>query len=92
MIESNVYIKKTNAIYCTNPPFHPNQKFPEHPNKFDSDDTNLLYEDFRDQLIEMGFDSTNFNTSKWNPFNTPIKPGQGVLLNYAYKSGEIGFV
>lgn len=80
MNAKKVYIKKTNFSYCENPPFHPGQKYPEHPDFFEMDKTNILYGDFRDHLNEMGLDSENFNTSNWNPFKSLITQGQKVLL------------
>lgn len=70
----------TVPAYNTQPPFHPDSRYPE--SRFDetSAEANYPYQLLRELFLSLGFDATHFNTPDWNPLGHLIRPGQTVLL------------
>jgi uncharacterized protein (DUF362 family) len=62
-------------------PFHPSERYPENP--FGSTfvgKENAVYRAFRDALAGLGLDRDNFDTIRWNPFGSFIRPGDRVFV------------
>jgi uncharacterized protein (DUF362 family) len=70
----------TLPCYNEEPPFHPDQRYPESPFEEISGSPNFPYQSLRDLLRQLGYDISHFGTSKWNPFGEFIRPGQTVLI------------
>jgi uncharacterized protein (DUF362 family) len=72
-------IQAEKKSYPKNPPFHPPEKYPEYP--FDeTDSTNTVYSFVRELLHQLGLDSENYGTARWNPLKELIQPGDTVVI------------
>ena len=67
------------TTYPDNPPFHPEEAFPEYEHS-ETDKGNPVYAEVRKTLYAMGLDRENFDTPEWNPFKDIVKPGMTVFL------------
>ena len=62
-------------------PYEPPRQFPElAPRPFRTDPTNHVYSAVRDALADLGLDSDNFGSRRWNPFRDYLQPGQRALI------------
>lgn len=72
-------VQEFDLDYCRQPPFHPSSKYPEYPfcllGPF-----NPVYEAVRTLYLRLNLDVENYNTNKWNPLGSLIKPGDNVLI------------
>jgi uncharacterized protein (DUF362 family) len=76
---NKVAIVNTLPIYNSVAPYHPHNNYPEIP--FDETaPLNLPYNAVRNVFIQLKMDLENYNTKKWNPLSSYIKPGQTVVL------------
>lgn len=80
--------------YNPEPPYHPDQRFPELPFEDVSAGANFPYRLFRRLLLRLGFDAERFGTSDWNPFAGLIEPAQTVLIkpNFVLSANPAGNV
>jgi len=80
--EDSIFIKYYESLnYPVDSPYHPSQKHPEYPFKENiSINKNTVYDSIRNLFCEMSLDIKNYNTKKWNPFGSFIKPGNNVLI------------
>ena len=74
----------TVPAYNTEPPFHPDSRYPELPFGDVAAMPNWPYSLLRRLFIELGLDQENAGTAKWNPLGGLIQPGQTVLLKPNY--------
>lgn len=65
--------------YSIDPPFHPEEKYPEYPFK-EFSKHNYIYKNIREIFHSLDLDSKNYNTEYWNPLGDIIKPGNSVLI------------
>lgn len=72
-------IKDENLNYCKNPPFNPQELYPEYPFGDKSTD-NQCYAQVRQLFYKLGLDAQNYGTKSWNPLGDIIKPGQSVFI------------
>lgn len=79
----DVYFRKIDEISYPAVPCNPGIHYPE----FSisgymeySDKENQVYDAVRSVLANLGFDSEDYGTDKWNPFRDFIKKGQKVLI------------
>lgn len=80
-MNNNVIIEKNNRYsYPTEPPFRPDQKYPEIPIADLSNESNEVYNLVRNGFRDMGYDCKNYGSQQWNPLGGMIKPGDVVLL------------
>lgn len=64
-----------------NPPFHPDVDYPEYSFRSEFvDKRNYIYAGVRDLFYMLGLDKENYGTSRWNPFQCFIQPGDKVLI------------
>ncbi len=75
-----VVIDKDNLYYPDNPPFSPQEHYPEYPFDDISEDPNSVYDAIRQMFFSMGYDKENFGKKSWNPFKNIISPGQKVVI------------
>jgi uncharacterized protein (DUF362 family) len=65
--------------YYTLAPWNPPFDYPEFPG-IATDSKNLVYDGVRKTLHQLGLDSDNYGTVKWNPFKSFIEPGMTVFV------------
>jgi uncharacterized protein (DUF362 family) len=70
----------TTPAYNSEPPFHPDTRFPELPFGDVSTKPNEPYSLLRQLFFSLGLDRHRFGTQEWNPLGHLIQPGQTVLL------------
>lgn len=70
----------TEPAYNREPPFHPDEHFPELPFAEVSATANQPYALLRQVFASLGLDRERFGTAQWNPLGQIIQPGQTVLL------------
>ena len=82
----------TVPAYNTEPPFHPDARFPEARFAEVSPAPNWPYRLLRDLLLSLGLDRDHAGTADWNPLRTLIQPGQTVLLklNFVLSANDSG--
>jgi len=69
------------ATYPLSPPFLPSYCYPEFAGKVPGcDEPNLVYPLVRKLFLDLGMDSDNVDTQRWNPLRSIIKPGNKVLI------------
>lgn len=68
------------ARYPDDPPFHPDQPYPEYGFGSVSAGQNLAYSTVRECLRRAALDNDRYGTPDWNPLGRWISPGQTVLL------------
>ena len=79
--KSVAIIKSKARQYPTEPPFNPNQIFPEYPYPSkDTDSNNLVYAAVRDAFNTLKLDPGNFGKPDWNPLGEIIRPGNTVFI------------
>jgi uncharacterized protein (DUF362 family) len=76
----HVAIGVTNAVYNSDPPFHPDADFPELAFGERSEQPNLPYRLLRALFLRLGFDREHFGTRHWNPLGHLIRPGETVVV------------
>lgn len=76
--------------YCTEAPYHPDQRFPELPFTDTSAGPNGPYALGRALFRSLGFDSERFGSREWNPLGHLIRPGQVVLIKPNFVSSANG--
>ncbi|MCY2994446.1 MAG: DUF362 domain-containing protein [Planctomycetota bacterium] len=67
-------------VYNTQPPFHPDTRYPELPFAEVSASPNQPYDLLRRLFVSLALDLGNFGGPRWNPLGHLIQPGQTVLL------------
>lgn len=60
-------------------PFHPSEKFPEHPGEI-SATPNPAYALVRAALRDLGLDAARFGTPAWNPVGALVPPGAKIVV------------
>lgn len=81
MTEHEVAVSFGRPEYCSSPPFHPSEVYPESPfSGVVGADDNPAYRGVRDLLRRLGMDAERFGTPAWNPLGTLVRPGDTVLL------------
>lgn len=79
--QNNIAIYSGMDSYSTQPPFHPQEAFPEYPfAALSSELPNHAYCAVRSSLKLLGLDKANFGQKTWNPLGELIEPGDHVLL------------
>ena len=68
------------AQYSKCPPYNPSVSYPEYSFGSERDPTNHVYGTVRDSLLQLGMDSHNSGTSKWNPLSEIVNPGETVVI------------
>lgn len=68
------------AVYPEDPPFNPQENYPEYRFGATSVKGNAVYDQVRRVLKNAGLDQANFGNDEWNPFGEFIKPGSKVVL------------
>jgi uncharacterized protein (DUF362 family) len=71
---------RTTSTYNRQPPFHPDEHFPELPFADVSNQPNPPYALLRELFLNLGFDRAKHGSKHWNPLGHLIHPGQTVLL------------
>lgn len=74
-----ILIQGPGAEYPADPPFHPQQKYPEYPFGEVSAE-NAVYDMVRKCWLAAGLDAEHAETPAWNPLGDWIRPGQTVLV------------
>ena len=77
-----VAICSTEPTYPVEPPFHPDQLFPEYPfgRHAISRERNPVYTAVRESLALLGLDIKNFGSRAWNPLASVVEPGMTVVI------------
>jgi len=70
----------TDAVYNSEPPYHPDTSFPELAFSEVSQHINPAYALFRKLLLSLAYDTEHYGTPDWNPLGHLVSPGQTVLL------------
>lgn len=73
---------KSELDYCYEAPFYPPKEYLEL-NSWQTeqcDETNMVYDQVRNLLVNMGLDAVRVGTDKWNPLAEKIKPGNRVVI------------
>ncbi len=70
----------TLPAYNDRPPFHPAEGYPELAFPQRSEAPNWPYRLLRELLRDLGLDTANFGTPRWNPLRACVSPGQTVVL------------
>ncbi len=99
MKNNQVYLHISNTYNYPDPPFFPDQKYPELEQLGEIcqniNPSNEVYKNIREALRGMDLDKEHLNQPSWNPFRDLIKPGQTVvikpnLVKGNHPLGEIG--
>ncbi|WP_174591513.1 DUF362 domain-containing protein [Methanocella conradii] len=72
-------IKDEEIDYCREPPYHPQELYPECPFN-DVSANNQCYGYVRELLRMLGLDKENYGKDNWNPLGEIIKPGMSVFI------------
>jgi len=90
---NKVAFGKTNNLYNTVAPFHPDSKFPELPFDEISDEKNEPYALIRNLFFLNGFDIENYNTPNWNPLKHLVSPETTVVIkpNFVLSINQGGY-
>jgi len=76
-----VYRSPSPARYPEAPPYHPSKAYPEYPfGTALSQSPNAAYEAVRETLVLLGLDRENFDTPRWNPLGSVIRPNDFVVI------------
>src|SRR5579862_8633020 len=75
-----VAVGTTEPVYCSDPPFHPEARFPELPFQDICSSGNKPYTLVRQLLLTLGFDEHNFGSPDWNPLGSLMRPGNTVVI------------
>ena len=80
--DSNVIVRKSEVYaYPVQVPYHPDKIYPElHVIGQFLDNTNAVYREVRQLLIDARFDNQNIGKPSWNPLGWLVQPGMTVLL------------
>ncbi len=70
----------TSPDYCDEPPFHPDEAYPELAFTEVSSQPNMPYRLLRNLLRDLRRDVENFGRASWNPLGGVVEPGQTVLI------------
>jgi len=78
----DVVIVKENYFNYPNPPFNPPTLYPEFGNLQigEIDPSNKVFDMVREGFKLSGYDIENYGTSKWNPLNFLVNPGETVFI------------
>jgi uncharacterized protein (DUF362 family) len=79
MDEKSLFILKSDCVAYSDPPFHPEEDYPELDIK-EIDRKNKIYGLVRETLYGLGMDRDNFGTPNWDPLGEIVKPGDNVVL------------
>jgi uncharacterized protein (DUF362 family) len=93
----DVFIRRTQGTDYGQPPFHPDQAYPELSPDTPLSPENEIYGAVRDLLVDFGFDAEHHGTAAWNPFKGFVEPGQTVFIKpnlvfHKHSLGEEGIV
>jgi uncharacterized protein (DUF362 family) len=77
-----VAVRHTSPVYPKDPPFHPDNNYPEYRFGMEciSSAKNYVYEAVRESLLNLGLNKDNYGTAKWNPFGDMIRPDSQVIV------------
>jgi uncharacterized protein (DUF362 family) len=76
-----VAIAPTGPAYPVEPPYHPDEPFPEYPfPKHVSSRPNAVYRAVREVLFNLGLDTNHYGTAAWNPLGSLMRPGSRVVI------------
>lgn len=91
-MENHVAVGSVPPRYCSKPPFHPDEPFPELPFKHVSGVPNAPYRLLRGLLLDLGLDHERHGTPEWNPLGSLIRPGQTVVIkpNFVLSRNDSG--
>jgi len=81
--DRRVAVIKEIPTYCSCPPYHPSEEFPEWRGFYGWEigkEDNPAYRAIRKVFLTLGFDSENYGSTKWNPLKELIKPGDSVVI------------
>lgn len=76
---STVAAERVPAEYPRQPPFDPDQPYPEYTGRVGAE-PNAVYAGVRQLLFDLGLDRDAYGTADWNPLGALIRPGQQVVL------------
>jgi uncharacterized protein (DUF362 family) len=68
------------AVYPENPPFDPDEAYPEYHGDRTGTETNFAYRTVRKSLLLLGLDASRAGTTDWNPLTGVIRKGDTVLI------------
>jgi uncharacterized protein (DUF362 family) len=68
------------ARYPTEPPFHPERRYPEYLETLPTSQENGVYGQVRELLAALGLDSERHGTADWNPLGGIVRPGDSVVI------------
>jgi uncharacterized protein (DUF362 family) len=82
----------TAPAYNSEPPFHPDVRYPELGFSETSARRNWPYALLRELFAALGMDRDRFGTATWNPLGELVRPGQTVLLkpNFVLSANDGG--
>jgi uncharacterized protein (DUF362 family) len=75
-----VSVCQGDAFYSSSPPFHPSANFPEYDLDSISCEPNPAYDGVRNCLRLLNLDKDRFGSSKWNPLQGIVTPGNRVVI------------
>ncbi len=76
----DVAVACSSGTYSSEPPFHPDERYPEYPFSAVPGPPNPAYAAVREAFRLAGYDKENFGTREWNPLGGLISPGMTVVL------------
>lgn len=91
-MDERVAYGRTTPSYCSAPPYHPAESYPELPFSETSTEANAPYGLLRRLFRDLGYDTERFGTAGWNPLRGVIRPGNTVLLkpNFVLSRNDSG--
>lgn len=78
--QSVAIYRHSSSNYSSQPPFHPQTRYPEYDLGSLAEEPNPAYEAVRSIFHLAGLDAENYGTRHWNPLQNWIRPGDVVLL------------
>jgi uncharacterized protein (DUF362 family) len=80
MIQTTAIISDLTLDYPRHSPFNPDIHYPEYPFSDLNSERNTVYQNIRQLLYQLDFDSEHYGQKCWNPFGKFIKPGYHVVI------------